>query len=106
MAQVAQQVQETEEKLNWHWRNTMRVARFFSFDARAAAPLPLLLVYARLSTLILTIVTLIFFRFLEQRGLTFPSALRLFRTEVAAVFWGAERPGLVGIHRRKFKDYG
>ena len=102
----AQQVQEMQEQLNWHWRNTMRTVRFFNFDARAAMPLPLLLVYARLSTLLLTIVTLFFFRFLEQKGLTFPAALRTFRGQIDAFFWGDDRPGWIGAHHRKFKDFG
>lgn len=106
MSSPADQIQAAEEQLNWHWRNSMRTVRFFTFDARAAMPLPLLLVYARVSTIVLTIVTLVLFRFLEQRGLTFPAALRSLRREVVSVFFGDDRPGLVGVHRRKFKDFG
>lgn len=106
MSQVAQQVQEAQDKLNWHWRNSMRTVRFFAFDARASITFPLLLVYARPSTIILTVVVLFFFRFLEQRGLTFPAALRTFRGEVNSLFWGEERPGWVGAYRRSFKDFG
>ena len=40
---AAQEVENLQEKMNWHWRNSMRVIRFFTFDARAALPLPLLL---------------------------------------------------------------
>lgn len=98
----AKEIQEAQEQLNWSWRNTMRTVRFFSFDARAALPLPLLLVYARPSTLVLTIVTLLFFRFLEQKGLTFPAALRNFRSWLV----GVDRPGWVGVHRREFRDFG
>lgn len=25
----AQEIQDTQEQLNWHWRNSMRVVRFF-----------------------------------------------------------------------------
>ncbi len=99
---VSEQIDNVQEKINWHWRNTMRTVRFFAFDARAALPLPLLLVYARWSTLILTIVTLLVFRFFERRGLTFPAALRNLRAWVA----GKERPGVIGVLRRQFIDYG
>lgn len=97
----AQEIQDTQEQLNWHWRNSMRVVRF-SFDARAALPIPLLLVYARVSTIVLTIVFLVFFRFLEKKGLTFPAALRNFRAWIV----GSDRPGWIGIYHRKFRDYG
>lgn len=96
------QLDNLNEKVNWHWRNSMRTVRFLAFDARAAAPLPLLLVYARWSTLFLTITTLLVFRFFEQRGLTTPAAMRSFRGWLT----GKERPGLVGVLRRRFKDFG
>ena len=67
MTTQAQQIQDMEEQLNWHWRNSMKVVRFFNFDARAAWPLPLLLLYARPSTLVITIINLYIFRFLEQK---------------------------------------
>ncbi|MCK5284126.1 MAG: IcmT/TraK family protein [Alphaproteobacteria bacterium] len=99
---AAQEVENLQEKLNWHWRNSMRVVRFFAFDARAAIPIPLLLVYARLSTLILTIITMIVFHILEQKGLTFPSAIRSLRSGLV----GDNRPGWLSAHRKKFVDYG
>ena len=98
----AQEIQDAQEQLSWHWRNSMRVVRFFSFDARAALPMPLLLVYARPSTLMLTIVFLAFFRYLERKGLTFPAALRNFRSW----FVGFDRPGWMGVYHRKFRDFG
>lgn len=98
----AEQIDNIQEKLNWHWRNSMQVVRFFAFDARAALPLPLLLVYARWSTLTLMICTLLFFRFLERKGLTVPAAVRNFRAWII----GAERPGWTGVKRREFIDYG
>jgi hypothetical protein len=36
-----------EEKVNWHWRNSMRPVRFFGLDARASMPFFVLLVYFR-----------------------------------------------------------
>ncbi len=99
---AAEQIDNIQEKLNWHWRNSMRTVRFLAFDARAAMPIPLLLIYARLSTLLLTIASLLFFRYLERKGLTLPAALRNFRSWLV----GNYRPGLVGAQRKKFLDYG
>lgn len=99
---MSKQLENLEEQVNWHWRNSMITVRFFNFDARAALPLPLLLVYARWSTLILTIVTLLFFRFLEKKGLTFPAAVRTFRQWVI----GRDRPGWVRAQRKRFRDFG
>lgn len=99
---VSEQLDNLQEKVNWHWRNTMRTVRFLAFDARAALPLPLLLVYARLSTLLLTIATLMLFRFLERKGLTFPAALRNARSWMT----GKDRPGWIGVQHRKFIDHG
>ncbi|MGB4057542.1 MAG: IcmT/TraK family protein [Alphaproteobacteria bacterium] len=99
---AAEQLENLQEKMNWHWRNSMRTVRFMAFDARAALPLPLLLVYFRWSTLSLTIASLVFFRFLEQKGLTFPAALRNFRSWLV----GRHRPGWIGVQHKKFNDYG
>lgn len=100
MSKAAKEIDLLEDKVNWHWRNSMQPVRFIMFDARAALPLPLLLVYFRLSTVILTIVFLMFFRYLERRGLTFPAALRNFRSWIV----GKKRPGLVGVLKNKFID--
>ena len=99
---VGEELEALEEKINWHWRNSMKPVRFFAFDARAALPLPLLLVYFRLSTVILTIIFLIFFRILEQKGLTFPAAMRTARQGLV----GRIRPGWPGVYNKDFKDWG
>lgn len=99
---MAKELENLNEKMNWHWRNNMRTVRFFGFDARAAWPLPLLLVYARLSTIILTILNMLFFRFLEQRGLTFPAAVRNIRSWLV----GSDRPGWISAKHKKFVDFG
>lgn len=91
-----------EEKVNWHWRNSMRPARFFGMDARAAIPFFILLVYFRPISLFLTFCSTAIFVGLEKRGLTFPSALRAFRSWLN----GQERPGWVSHRRRKFIDHG
>ena len=91
-----------EERANWHWRNSMLPARFFAVDARAAIPFCLLLVYARWSTLILAISSTIIFTLIEKRGLTFPSAMRAFRSWLN----GQRRPAWIGLRHRRFVDYG
>jgi len=99
---AADEIDNIQEKMNWHWRNSMRVVRFFAFDARASAPIPLLLVYARPSTMVLTVITLLVFRFLENKGLTVPSALRNLRSWLV----GIDRPGWISVQRRRFVDFG
>lgn len=99
---MAKEIENIQEKMNWHWRNTMRTIRFISFDARAAIPLPILLVYARKSTILLSIIVLLLFRYLERKGLTFPAAMRNLRSWIV----GVERPGWISVERRKFNDYG
>ena len=100
---AAQEIDNIQEKLNWHWRNTMRVVRFFAFDARAAFPVPLVLLrLVDWRSWTLLIVTLLVFRYLENKGLTVPSALRNFR----AWLNGADRPGWVNAQRRHFQDFG
>ena len=44
------EIEAIQDQVNWHWRNSMRPVRFFAFDARAAFPFFLLLLYARLIT--------------------------------------------------------
>lgn len=102
MANEGEQIENLSERLNWHWRNSMRTVRFISFDARAAWPLPLLLIYARWSTLIITIVNLMIFQHLEKKGLSFPAAMRNLRAWII----GKDRPGWVGAYTKKFVDYG
>ncbi len=94
--------EEEEEGLVWHWRDTMRPARFFNMDARAALPFCILLVYFRPITIAFAIITVLIFRFLEKRGLTFSAAMRALRVWII----GVNRPGYVSLHRRKLDDYG
>lgn len=90
------------EKVNWHWRNSMRPVRFFNLDARAALPFFALLVYARPITLVVTCLTTALFYYLERRGLTFPAALRAFRVWIV----GYERPGWLPLRHRRMIDGG
>lgn len=97
------QVDDTrEEKVHWHWRNTMRPVRFFNLDARAALPFCLLLVYARPHTLVLTIIVTMVFYILERKGLTFPSAMRALRVFMI----GVNRPAWVTMRHRRMVDFG
>jgi intracellular multiplication protein IcmT len=101
---MVQQTQEEiqQEKRNWHWRNSMRPARFFGLDARAAIPFFILLFYFRPITLFFTFLITAVFSFLERRGLTFPSALRAFRSWLL----GQSRKGWYWMRKRKMLDFG
>lgn len=91
-----------DEKVNWHWRNSMLPVRFFGFDARAGISFFVLLIYFRPITLFLTFVSTFTFWFLEKRGLTFPSAIRAFRLWLV----GQNRPAWNRMYHRKMVDYG
>lgn len=99
---AANQVQEMQDQVNWHWRNSMRPVRFFGFDARAAFPFLLLLLHARPSTLVFVFLSTMLFHILEKNGLTFSSAIRRFRLFIT----GNDRPALMTFKRRRMKDYG
>lgn len=90
------------EIVGWHWRDNMRPARFFMFDARAALMIVLLLVHPRPWTFMLFILALILFNILERFGLTFESALRRLR----AWLCGSERPAIIWTVRRRAIDMG
>lgn len=99
---MSNRVGDIQEQVNWHWRNSMRPVRFFSFDVKAIIPFCFLLFYARLSTLILAIVVTTFFWVLEKKGLTFDAAMRSTRLFI----FGDYRPGLTKFRHRKLKDFG
>ncbi len=80
----------------------MKTVRFFMFDAKAAGPVFLFLLHARMWTFILLIVSLFSFWALEKRGLTLPSALRAFRLWLV----GNKRPAVVLTRRQSMKDTG
>lgn len=99
---MVKELENIEAKMNWHWRDTMRTVRFMGFDARVAFLIPVWLVYLRTSTIILSFIVFYVFKFLENKGLTFPAALRALRVWII----GRERPGLLGTSNNKFIDYG
>ena len=98
---MVKEIENLEAKMNWHWRDTMRSIRFFSFDGRCAFMIPVWLLYLRTSTIILTVIVFYTFRLLENKGLTFPSALRALRL----IIIGNTRPSKLGLHRHVFKEY-
>jgi intracellular multiplication protein IcmT len=91
-----------EEKVNWHWRNSMRPVRFFGLDARAAMPFCVLLVYFRPISVFFTVLLTIVFVQLERKGLVFDAALRAFRSWIL----GQRRPAWLSLRRRRMVDYG
>lgn len=100
---VSEQIDNIEDKLNWHWRDSMKIVRFFKFDARAGlVMIPIFLKLFEWRVWLLAFLTLFFFNYLEKKGLSFPSAIRAFR----AFLIGADREGQLGVRRKKFIDYG
>jgi len=90
------------ELMEWHWRDTMRPARFIIFDARSALMVVLVLIHPRPYTLFAFAVTLVLFYFLERLGLTFEAALRKLRASMC----GPERPAFIWTQRRRMTDFG
>ena len=86
----------------WHWRDTMRIIRFFGLDARAVLPFCVLIVYLRPVSLAICLLSTVAFVYLEKKGFTVPSAMRAFRVWII----GKKRPAVLSIHKRKFNDYG
>ncbi len=91
-----------EEGVGWHWRNTMKPARFFILDGRAVFFVVLLLLHARPWTLYLLIGVAVILWILERRGLSFAAALR----SVRVWFIGKYRPAWIYGRRRTFHDNG
>ncbi len=95
-------VSDIKEIGEWHWRDTMRPARFIMFDARAALLVIMFILHPRSYTLFIFVVALIGFYFLERMGLTFEAALRALR----AWLCGNSRPAHIWTHRRFWIDLG
>ena len=99
---MVKELENLEAKMNWHWRDSMRTIRFLSFDGRVAFLIPVWLLYLRWSTIFISFLVFYIFRFLENKGLSFPAALRAFRTWLV----GRERPGLLRSSMHRFTDWG
>ena len=100
---MAQLEDTIHEKQNWHWRNTMRPVKLFSMDGRAAAiyfaMIPFL---AHLWAWILIVINTVIFMYLGNKGMTFPVAMRAFRTWIL----GQKRPAWISLRHRRMIDYG
>lgn len=92
-----------EGPVEWHWRDSMRPARFIAFDARAAlfVVVVLLRIFSPYTWGSFAL-ALIFFYILERLGLTFEAALRRMRL----VLTGMERPATAWTARRRMIDFG
>lgn len=100
---VSDQIDNIEDKLNWHWRDSMKIVRFFKFDARAGfALIPIFFKLFEWRVWLVAIITLYVFNWLESKGLTFPAAMRNLR----AFLVGKNRPGQIGVMHRQFRDFG
>lgn len=66
-----------------HWRDSSRVARFFTVDARAAFPIFFFLMHIRWWTGLLALVSIVFFGIIEHYGFTVPVFLRWMRCVLA-----------------------
>jgi intracellular multiplication protein IcmT len=84
-----------------HWRNSMKPARFFFMDARAAVPFVFTLLHLRWYTMLMALFTTLIFYLLEQRGMSFDAALRGFRVW----FVGRKRPNIKHSDRHRMVDY-
>ena len=92
----------SDEWSDYHWRNSMRSARFFMFDARSAVGICLVLVHIRLWTLMLALIIIMIFWLAERAGYEFNAVLR--RVRLAII--GPKRPATAFSSSRRLKDYG
>lgn len=100
---MSKELEIIQERALWHWRDSMRVVRFFGFDARMVILVPLVLLRPfSLTTWVLVFGLMAAFYMMERYGLTFPAALRAFRLWLL----GSERPGLLPHQYRKSRDFG
>lgn len=84
-----------------HWRDTYKPARFFMLDARAGVPLIFCALHLQYWTIGIATIVVLLFWFLERRGLSFSSAFRMFRSEMA----GVHRPAKTAHKIRGHVDY-
>ncbi|HBH26321.1 MAG TPA: type IV secretion protein IcmT [Rhodospirillaceae bacterium] len=100
---MSKELEILEERSLWHWRDSMRVVRFFGFDARLSVLVPLVLLKPFwVVTWVIVAAMMGAFYTMERYGLTFPAALRALRVW----FLGRLRPGLLPHRHRRFSDYG
>lgn len=83
-----------------HWRDSMKSARFFALDARAAFPFMLVLLHIRWWTILVAFLVCAFLWMAERLGLRFDAALRAVR----AWFVVPVRPGQAFQLNRRMSD--
>lgn len=66
-----------------HWRDSARSIRFFIWDGQAAFPMVLFLVHMRIWTLVVAVLTMMFFTVLNRYGFTPIVFLRWLRSLAA-----------------------
>ena len=84
--------------MDLHWRNTQKTPRFFMLDARSVSAILACMVYLRVWTLVLAVMTMAMFYVFERMGLSFASAIRAVRCYIL----GRDRPA---NHRRSIRRY-
>lgn len=80
----------------------MKPARFFMLDARAAWPVLVMLLHMRIYTILFALFVMLVFYILEQRGLSFFSALRAFRVWIVT----KKRPNYRPSDLTRMVDFG
>lgn len=70
-------------KADAHWRDSARSIRFFIWDGKAVFPMVVFLMYMRIWTLIVALVTMMFFTILNRYGFSPIVFLRWLRNFVA-----------------------
>lgn len=71
------------ERIEAHWRDTARPARFGPIDAKAVFPFLLWLLHFRLWTFGVAVAFTVFFTMLEKWGFTIPVFARWVRSSIA-----------------------
>lgn len=71
------------------WRETQRPARLLIFDARLVIFIGIFILHIRLWTLVMLVVAIALFWFLERKGLSMPNAIRRFRTLIVGPYRAA-----------------
>ena len=56
--------------MDTHWRDSARSIRFFIWDGKAAFPLFIVLIWPRLWTLLVALIAMVFFTFMNRYGYT------------------------------------
>jgi hypothetical protein len=100
---ITKELDNLEDRALWHWRDSMRVVRFFNFDARLS--LLVILVLLRpfwVITWVIVVAMMGVFYIMECYGLTFRAALRAIRVWMV----GPDRAAWPFYRTRRMRDFG